>query len=159
MTASRTKEPAFPVVGDTGRADIGVQRFGQRVVAGHRMVLAAFLMQPNRPAGAAWPQILDLHLQRGIDAREAVGQCRNQRPVAQIAHARSRDRIEQLTPGRGFEHRGLTELDDMLRPTHHGSRVVRHDLTGDQPIEHHADRGELLLDRRRLETCCCSCSI
>ena len=26
---------------------------------------------------------------------------------------------------------------------------MRHDLAGDQPVEHHPDRGELLLDRRR----------
>ena len=32
-----------------------VQCFGQCMVAWHRMVLAAFLMQPDRPAGAARP--------------------------------------------------------------------------------------------------------
>ena len=28
-------------------------------------------------------------------------------------------------------------------------RVRRHDLAGHQPVEHHADAGEMLLDRRR----------
>jgi hypothetical protein len=54
-------------------------------VARHRMVLAAFLMKTNRPAGAAWSQILDLHLQGGIDARSEA--CRQDR---QDAGARSR---------------------------------------------------------------------
>jgi hypothetical protein len=44
------KQPAFPVFGDAGRVGVGVQRFGERMMARHRMVLAAFLVQPNRPS-------------------------------------------------------------------------------------------------------------
>jgi hypothetical protein len=66
------------------------------VVTRHRVLLAAFLMQSHRPPGAAWPQILDLHLQRCIDTREAVGEGGDQCPVAQIAQCHVRDRLEQL---------------------------------------------------------------
>ncbi len=53
-----------------GRRDIGTQRLGECMMARHRMVLAAFLMQPDLPARPFGPKILDLHLQRGADPRE-----------------------------------------------------------------------------------------
>src|SRR6202022_119286 len=49
--------------GDAGGVDVGAQGLGERVMARHRMLLAAFLVQPHRPSGAARPEILDLHLQ------------------------------------------------------------------------------------------------
>jgi len=42
-------------------------------MARHRMFLAPFLMQMDRPSGAARPEILDLHPQRRAIARKAVG--------------------------------------------------------------------------------------
>ena len=48
----------------------------------------------------------------------------------------------------GVQHRGLAGLDDMLRATHGMRRVGGDDLAGDQPVEQHADRGQVLLDRR-----------
>ena len=44
------EQPALAVFGDAGRVDISVQGFGQRVMARHRVVLAAFLVQPDQPA-------------------------------------------------------------------------------------------------------------
>jgi hypothetical protein len=37
----------------------------------------------------------------------------------------------------------------MLRPAHGGGRIHRNHLAGDEPIEQHAHRGELLLHTRR----------
>jgi hypothetical protein len=113
------------------------------------LLLPAFLLQPDRPPGAARSQILDLHLQRRIDAREAVGEGGDQRSVAQIAQSRVRDRLEQLAPFGTLEHRRLAGFDHVLRPAHRRGRVGRHDLAGHQPVEQHTDRSELLLDRRR----------
>src|ERR1700694_2320737 len=45
--------PALPVLSDAGRVGISSQRPGQRMVARQRVLLAAFLMQPDRPSGAA----------------------------------------------------------------------------------------------------------
>ena len=45
----------------------------------------------------------------------------------------------------------------MLRPAHGRSRIGWHDLAGDQPVEQHAHRGELLLHTRR-SVFSCSCS-
>jgi len=92
------EQPTLAVLGDAGRIDVGAQRLGKRVMARHRMLLAAFLMQPDRPPGAARPQILDLHLQGRIDAREAVGEGGDQCPVAQIAQCRGWYGIEQFAP-------------------------------------------------------------
>ena len=48
------------------------------------------------------------------------------------------------------EHRRLAFFDDMLGPAHRGGRVLLDHLADDQPIEQHADRGQVLLDGRRL---------
>ena len=37
----------------------------------------------------------------------------------------------------------------MARPAHGVRRIGRHDLAGDQPVEEHADTGQVLLDRGR----------
>ena len=45
----------------------------------------------------------------------------------------------------------LPRLDDVLRAAHRVGRIGGDDLAGDQPVEQHADGGEVLLDRRLLE--------
>ena len=112
-------------------------------------MLAAFLMQPQPPARALRPKVLHLHVQRGRDAREGIGEGGDQRPVAQIAHGIGRDGVEQLAPVGGVEHRRLAGFHDMLRAAHGRGRIGRHDLAGDEPIEQHAHGGELLLHARR----------
>jgi hypothetical protein len=52
---------------------------------------------------------------------------------------------------RRIEHRRLPGRHDVPGPTHGRSRVDRHDLAGDEPVEQVADRGEPLLDARRGE--------
>ena len=42
-------------------------------------------------------------------------------------------------------------FDYMLGSAHRMGRVGRDDLSGDQPVEQHADGGQVLLDRRLLE--------
>jgi len=49
--------PALAVLDDTAGGDVGVQHFGERVVARHLVFLAAFLMQMKLPAGALRPEI------------------------------------------------------------------------------------------------------
>ena len=49
----------------------------------------------------------------------------------------------------GVEHRRLAGFHHVLRAAHGRSRVCRHNLAGDQPIEQHAHGGELLLYARR----------
>jgi hypothetical protein len=58
MAAAGTEQPALAVVSKTGRSNIGAQRFGQRMMARHRVLFAALFMQPDRPAGAAWARNL-----------------------------------------------------------------------------------------------------
>ena len=59
------EQPALAVLGDAGGGDVGVQRLGERMMAGHGVMLAAFLVQPEPPARALRPKILHLHFQRG----------------------------------------------------------------------------------------------
>jgi hypothetical protein len=48
----------------------------------------------------------------------------------------------------GVQHRGLAGSDNMLRAADRVGRVGSDDRAGDQPVEKHADRGQVLLDRR-----------
>ena len=76
-------------------------------MAGHGVLLAALLMEPDRPSGAARPQILDLHFESRADAREAVGERGDEREVPQIAKRRGRNGVEELAPFLALEHRPL----------------------------------------------------
>src|ERR1700736_3190588 len=72
VAARGAEQPALAVPGEASRVDVGAQGLGERVMARHGVLLAAFLMQPDRPAGPARPEILHFHLQGRVDAREAV---------------------------------------------------------------------------------------
>lgn len=88
-------------------------------MAGHDVLLAAFLMQTDLPAHALRPEVLDLHFQCGPDAREGLGDGDDQRLVAQIADGLGRDRVEQLPPLGGSESwimgRLITAVPPMIK--------------------------------------------
>jgi hypothetical protein len=66
-TRAGAEQPALAVLGDARGGDFGVQRFGKRMMARHLVMLAAFFVQPQLPAGALRP-----HSQHGGDGREQV---------------------------------------------------------------------------------------
>jgi hypothetical protein len=103
----------------------------------------------DRPSGAAQPEVLDLHIQRRANPRERVGEGGNQCAVPHIAQGHVRYGLQQLAPLAALEHRRLAGFHDMLRTADRRGRIRRHHLAGDQPVEQHPDRGQLLLDRRR----------
>ena len=59
--------------------------------------------------------------------------------------------VEKLAGLFAGEHRGLAGFDDVLRTAHRVRRIGRDNLADDEPIEQHADGGEVLLDRRLLK--------
>ena len=138
-------------VADAGRLDISVEIGFQIVMRRHLMALAAFLVQPHPPALAVGVVVLDAHGDDRADAGEGEGHHRNQRPVAQPDHGRRVDAVQQLAGLFAGQHRGLAGLDDVLGAAHRMGRIGGDDLAGDQPVEQHADGGEVLLDRRLLE--------
>jgi hypothetical protein len=71
------------------------------------------------------------------------------RAIAQVDERRRVDAVEQLARLLACQHRGLACLDHVLRPAHGMRRIGRDHLAGDEPVEQHADRGEVLLDGRR----------
>ena len=148
VTLGGAEQEPFAVLGDAGGVDVGAEFFGQRMVAGHDVMFSAFLVQPELPSRALRPEILNLHLQRRANPGEGIGEGGDQRPVAQIAHRLGRDGVEQLAPFLAVEHRRLTGFHDVLRAAYGGGRVMGKNLTGDQPVEQHADGGELLLHVR-----------
>ena len=54
----------------------------EQMMRRHLVLLAAFLVQPDRPSCAARPEILDFHPQRRGDPREGIGERRDQGAVA-----------------------------------------------------------------------------
>src|SRR5260370_20555757 len=74
------------------------------MMARHAVLLAAFFVQSDRPPGAARPKALDLHLQGRVDAREAIGECGDQRAIPKTAERHIRDRFEKLAPLAALEH-------------------------------------------------------
>ena len=108
-------------------------------------------MQPHPPALAVGVVILDAHRDDRANAGEGEGHHRNQRSIPQADHGRHIDAVEQRARLFAAQHRGLAGLDDVLGAAHRMGRIGRDDLAGDQPVEKHADGGEVLLDRRLLE--------
>ena len=149
MPARGTEQPALAVIDDARGVDIGAQRLSKRVMARHGVLLAAFLMQPDRPAGATGPEVFDLHFQGRVDAREAVGEGGDQRAVAQIATCRGWNGVEQLASFGALEHRCLASLDDLPRPAHGRRRIIGDHLADDEPVNQHPHSGKLLFDGRR----------
>ncbi len=115
------------------------------------MSLAAFFVQANPPALARGELVLDPHRDRRADPGEAVGHQPDQRSIAQAYERRDIDAIEQLAGFRRRQHRRLAALDHVLWPTYRMRRIDRDDLADDEPVKHHADRREMLLDGRLLE--------
>ena len=138
-------------VADSRRLDIGVEIGFEIVMRRHFMALAAFLMQPHPPALAVGVVVLDAHGDDRANAGEGEGHHRNQRPIAQADDGRHVDAVQQLARLFAGEHRGLAGFDDVLGAAHRMRRIGRDDLAGDQPVEQHANGGEVLLDRRLLE--------
>ena len=82
---------------------------------------------------------------------------RNNRPSASpgaIAQSRKRADVDGVQQGArlvGIQNRRLAFLDDILRAAHGVRRIHVDDVAGDQPVEQHANGGQVLLDRRRRE--------
>jgi hypothetical protein len=138
-------------VADAGRHDVGVEIGFKSVMRRHLVALAALLMQAHPPALAVGVIILDAHGDDCADAREGEGHHRDQRAIPQADESRHVARVEQLARLFAGQHRGLAGLDDVLQPAHGMGWIGRDDLARHQPVEQHADRGEVLLDGRLLE--------
>jgi len=128
-------------------------------VARELVDLAAFFMQANPAAAFLNVVILNLHIDDRVDAGEGVAHHGNQGPVAEADEYRFIWFDSSFIVLNGFdgfekgahllrrEHRGLTFFDAVLRPANGVRGVHGHDLAGDEPIEEHANGGEVLLDR------------
>ena len=66
------QQGSLPPFGGAGGSDISVQLFGQRMMAGNDVLLAAFIAQTQLPADAARAEVLNSHFQGSADAGEAA---------------------------------------------------------------------------------------
>ncbi len=91
--------------------------------------------------------VLGAHLQDGPGAGERVGHQGDEGAIAQAGERVRVDRIEQLAGFGGRQDGRLAFPDRMLRSAHRAGRVGGNDLSDHQPVEEHAETGELELDR------------
>jgi len=113
------------------------------------MPLAALLAQLHPQPAVLREHVLDCHPERRANAGERIDHEADQRAVAQAGVCRDIDTVEQRARFGRIEHRRLPAGDDMPGPAHRVRRVDLHHVTGDQPIEQVAERGEPQLDGRR----------
>jgi hypothetical protein len=74
VPAAGAEQKGLSVRPDAGGGDGGVRRLGERMMARHHVLLAAFLVQPDQPSRALRLKVFDAQLQRRPDAGEAVGE-------------------------------------------------------------------------------------
>ena len=138
-------------VADFGRLDVRVEIGFESVMRRHLVALAAFFVQAHPPALALRKIILDAHRNDSTDAGKRKRHHRDQCAVAETDETRHVDAVQKLARLFAGQHRGLAGLDDVLRSAHRMRRIGGDHLAGDEPVEQHADRGEVLLDGRFLE--------
>ena len=146
-----TEEGGFAGIADAGGLYIGIEIGFQVVMRRHLMALATFLDAVGPTNACPGVVVLDAHGDDGADASEGEGHEADQRPIAQADDGRGVDAVQQTASLLGIEHRGFAGLDDVLGAADRMGRVGGDDLAGDQPVEQHADRRQVLLDRRLLE--------
>jgi hypothetical protein len=161
LAGCRAEQGTFRVGRDVGGGDVFIEVLFEIVVAGHLVLHAAFLVQAHPAAPALHEVVAHLHLERGVDAREAVDHQRDERAIAQphehgfeafrlpLARRVSHDgnAVEQLAGFLGGKHGRLAFFHDVLGAAHHVRRVYPDDLADYKPVEQHAQRGQVLLDR------------
>jgi hypothetical protein len=131
------------------------------VVTGNIIFLSALLMQAH-PSPAALHEIIpDLHPQDRPDTREAVSHETDQGPVAQsdlvglvrrstlLVHFDDGNAVEQRAGLVGGQNRRFYFLYDLFWAAHGMGRVDVDYMAAHEPVEQHADRGQMLLDGRR----------
>ena len=146
LPAAERKSGAFLVAGDAGRFDIGVQVGVGVVVGGHLVPLAALLVQAEPGPAAFQVIILDPHAEGGADAGEGIDHDADQGPVAQADQRGGVDAVEELAGLLGGEHGRLAAFDAEFRAAYRAGRIEGDDAAADQPVEQHADGGQVLLD-------------
>ena len=126
------------------------------------MLLAAFFVEPDPETAVLPVNVRDSHAERGTDSRKDENQQADHRAVAQANKRRffcfssgltrlsgDRDAVQQLAGLFGREHGRLAFFHDVLGAAHGMSGVDVQDVADDQPVEQHAQRGQVLLDRGR----------
>jgi hypothetical protein len=120
-------------------------------MAGDLMLLATFFVEPHAAAATLNEVVANLHFEDGGDPREGVNHDADQRPVAQADERPGRAGVEQRPRFFRREDPRLAFVDDVFRAAHGLRRIDVEDVTCHQPVEQHAQRREMLLDRRRGE--------
>src|ERR1700730_17458624 len=162
----QTPGPAFPnppaPAGTPGRSRISrrtpktalIQKLIQVVMAGEVVDLTAFFLQPHPAPALLHVVIFDLHSHGGAHAGEGVAHERDEGAIAETDEDRllflvlHRNRIQQGSHFVGRQDRALAFLHAVLGAAYRVRGVRWDHLARHEPIEEHANRGQVLLDGR-----------
>jgi hypothetical protein len=145
VAIERAKEGSAAIAGDAGGVEVGLDvDLGLRV-SGPDELLAAFFGEVEKGEGAFAVVVLDSEADRRGDARKRVEHDGEERAIAQPAELLGGDGVEETARLLGREHRCLSATNRVLGAAHGGSRIGGEVAAGDEPVEAHADRGELEL--------------
>jgi len=111
------------------------------VVGGHLVSLAPFLVESQPPAFLLCVVAFDLQPYGCRDPCERIDHHADERLVAEADDRAYVDRVEELAGFVGGENRSFAAADGMRRAADRCRRVVRDDLSCDEPIEKSTNGG------------------
>ncbi len=114
-------------------------------MAGKLGHLAALLVKPYPTPALLDVVVPDSHAGRRADAGEGVAHERDEGTVAEPEQGSGVDGGEQLMHLLGREYRCFALSDAVLRSSYGMGGIDVQNVAGDQPIEQHPDRGQVLL--------------
>jgi len=112
------------------------------------LTLPFFSRSRKPPAFVLRVVVLHSQAHHRTHAGERERHDRDQGAIAQADDARSVHAVEQLSSFRGRDDGRRPFRDRVARPADGVGGIRRHDLTGYQPIEQHADASQMLFDSR-----------
>lgn len=146
LPIERAKERCLRLVTDARCGHVVVEILFERVMRRDRMASPALLAKVDPHAATALFVVFNVHRCHCSDASKCVEHRRDHRSVPLTRDGRNIHRVEKLAGLFGGQYRRAADRHDMLRPAHRGRWIHRDDLSRDEPVEEHLQRGEFLFD-------------
>jgi hypothetical protein len=142
------EQKGFGIVRQAGFPYILVEVLIELVMAGQLVHFAAFFVQPDPGPPPLHVHIFYPHLHGRAHPREGERHQTDQRAIPQADERAGFDGIEEIARFVAREDRRFSFFHRVLGPAHDGSRIPGKHLAKHEPIEEHAQRGQVLFDRR-----------
>jgi hypothetical protein len=157
LTAGSAEKVALNVITDASRFDIVVQILIQTMMTGDVVLLAAFFVLADPSATPLDKIVANPHLNDGADPGQAVDHDADESAVAQPKQIRligrlwiigrffgNGDTLEQRMGLFCRQHRRFAFLERVSWTANRMGRISFDNMSGHQPVEQHAERGQVL---------------